>query len=467
MQAARTPGPRALALPFVLLAGALVVRIAGAQGELWLDEIWSLRLIDQMKAGDALPAIATDNNHYLNTLFMALVGGDAAPLPLRALSVLLGTMAVAAAGWLQRERGGFSVVATMALFAFAYPLVNAGSEARGYAGMLLCALIAIDATERRNPLALGIAAAVGVLFQPMMLGMIAALGLWVAWQSWRAGAGPRGAIATVATRFVWTVRLLIPLVAVIGVAVYFGGRGYSLGGVFPFDTERMLNGIARLFRFLLGLPEAVPGSAVVILVLAIVALALLLRGREDPRLSLYLITMLVMPAVMALAHLPNSHIPRYYLLPGLTFLLLLGDLLGALWARGGVARGTALLASLAILIGNALELRTFLQVGRGDVTGMLKTVVADGMGPITSNSELRDRAVLDYFLKRMRIDVPLVAYQQVCENPPRWILTSDWSGNLPQHVMIGGTACHLAFKMVAQHPSWGLSGLPWTLYRAE
>src|SRR5262249_29649009 len=150
-----------------------------ARGELWLDEIWSLHLIDQIRSGEVLPSIATDNNHYLNTLYLSLVGPDQPPLVIRALSILLGTAGVAMAGWLQRGRGTGAVILTMGLVALAYPMVNAGSEARGYAGMMLCALISIALAERaldeqnaRLGLWLGVSNVAGLLFQPLMVGMI-------------------------------------------------------------------------------------------------------------------------------------------------------------------------------------------------------------------------------------------------------------------------------------------------------
>jgi hypothetical protein len=464
--------PISIAAAVALIAGA-AFRICGAQGELWLDEIWSLHLIEQMKSGDVLPSIAYDNNHYLNTLYMALVGGTAAPLALRACSILLGTMTVAAAGWLQRDRGRFAVSATMALFAVAYPLVNAGSEARGYAGMLLCVLLAIGAAERardeprpRNDLVFGAACVVGVLFQPMMLGMVAALGLWTVWQSVRAGAGLRGTYETVRDRFIWAMRLLIPVISVVGIAVHFGRQGYGLGGFTAFALDKMIDAVARLYRFMLGLPQDTPTGLVFALVLAILALAVLMQKPGDRRLALYLIVIVVMPTAMAIMHLPNVEMSRYYLLPGVAFLLLLGDLTANLWGRGRLGSGAALLALLAVVVGNGLELRTFLRLGRGDVTGMLDRIVADGPGPITSNKERSDRPVISYFLKRMQIDIPLVDYHDVCATPPRWILTSDWSNNLPEQAVIGAPECRLAFRQVAHYESWGLSGSSWTLYRA-
>lgn len=471
LQAARDP--RLTAAFALLLLVALALRIAGATGELWLDEIWSLHLIDRIRSGVVLPSIATDNNHYLNTLYLSIVGGGGPPLIVRGFSILLGTATVAAAGWLQRERGLASVVAAMALFAVTYPLVNAGSEARGYAGMLLCALLAIAAVERardhpsqRSRLLSGIVNVLGVLFQPLMLAMVASLGIWVGAERWRA-AGSRAACRTVSGLFVWTVRLLIPVVVIIGVAVHFGRNGYVLGGVSPFDPGRMTNGIAHLFRFLLGLPEATPMALVLAIVLAVIRLAVWLRRPGDRRIWLYLIVIFVMPAAMAIAHLPNTEIPRYYLLPGIAFLLLASDLFGTLWTRGTAARIAATLAFVAIVLGNAFELAQFFEVGRGDVKDMLAIVARHGAGPITSNTELRDQPVIEYFIDKQGMDASFVNFSDVCRTHPRWILSSDLHDELPDDVTIGGPACDLRFRKQAHYDTWGLSGFPWTLYRAE
>jgi hypothetical protein len=431
-----------------------------------------LHLIDEIRRGEVLPSIATDNNHYLNTLYLWLVGPDQPPLIIRALSILLGTAGVAVAGWLQRRRGLGTVILTMALFGLCYPLVNAGSEARGYAGMMLCALISISLTERalderstRLGLWLGISNVVGVLFQPLMVGMIGSLGLWTLWVTWREQRSRRATYETARDLFAWTIRLLIPIVLVIGAAVHFGS-GYVLGGVSPFSAARMLDGISRLFRFLMGLPEATPELAVLALVLALIALALAIN-RRDRRTALYVIVLFAMPGAMAIAHLPNTEIPRYYLLPGLAFLLLLGDLYAGLERRGTAMAVVASLALTAVLIGNSFEIEKLDAVGRGDVTAMLATVAREGPGPITSNTELRDQPVIAYYLPRLGIDAALVDYADVCKTHPRWILTSDLHPDIPEGAVIGGSDCALTFHKEAHYDSWGLSGFPWTLYRAE
>ncbi len=468
-RAARDPG--LLLGSLIVLATAFTVRIVCARGELWLDEIWSLHLIDQIRSGEVLPSIATDNNHYLNTFYLWLVGPDQPPLVIRAFSILLGTAGVGMAGWLQRKRGAGAVGITMGLVGIAYPMVNAGSEARGYAGMMLCALISIALAERaleeRDPRLgfwLGVSNILGVLFQPLMVGLIGSLGLWTMWVTWREQRGLRAVYETTRDLFVWTIRLLIPVILVIGYAVHFGS-GYVLGGVSKFDTGRMLDGISRLFRFLLGLPQATPEVVVLVLVLGLTALAVALN-RHDRRVALYAIVLFAMPAAMAIAHLPNTEIPRYYLLPGLAFLLLLGDLYGSLEARGKMLGVVGGLAVTAMLFGNAYNIDKLIKVGRGDVTEMLAMVAQEGPGPISSNTELRDRPVINYYLPRLGIEAAFVNYDDVCKAPPRWLLTSDLHADIPDDVTIG-EGCALRFHKEAHYDSWGLSGFPWTLYRAE
>jgi hypothetical protein len=131
-----------------ILLLALILRILGARGELWLDELWSLKLIDEVKARhDLFWGLAVDNNHYLNTLYLYLVGADAPVLVQRGLSIALGTATVAVAGLAMRRSGAAGMLGAMVLFAVSYPMVNYGSEARGYAGLILMTLLALMLTE--------------------------------------------------------------------------------------------------------------------------------------------------------------------------------------------------------------------------------------------------------------------------------------------------------------------------------
>src|SRR5262249_46811686 len=153
------------------------------------------------------------------------------------------------------------------------------------------------------------------------------------------------------------------------------------------------------------------------------------------------------------AHLPNTEIARYHLLPGLVFLLLLSELWAILQTRGPVARGLATIALVLFILGNADALRKFYAAGRGDVVHMLTTIAEQGQGPITSNTELRDRPVLDYYMPRLGVTGPLVGFGEVCKTPPRWILATDLHPEMADEVWIG-TECSLHFRKVMHYEWW-------------
>src|SRR5277367_227554 len=71
----RHPAPGDSLLPLLLLTGliifAAIVRVIATHNDLWLDELISLRIAHAAKTPwQIFNAVHTDNNHYLNTLFL-------------------------------------------------------------------------------------------------------------------------------------------------------------------------------------------------------------------------------------------------------------------------------------------------------------------------------------------------------------------------------------------------------------
>src|SRR3954471_19649405 len=88
---------------FILLG--LALRVARAQGALWLDEgWWSKQAHDAGTPLGVFLNINHDNNHHLNSLWMQLVGFDAPPLLARALSIVTGTAAILVAALIGARR---------------------------------------------------------------------------------------------------------------------------------------------------------------------------------------------------------------------------------------------------------------------------------------------------------------------------------------------------------------------------
>jgi 4-amino-4-deoxy-L-arabinose transferase-like glycosyltransferase len=174
-------------LSLAVLLG-LALRLAAAQGGIWTDEAWSvLYARDAGGPWGVISSINHDNNHHINSWWLQLVGADASSLAMRSLSVATSTATILVAGLIGLRRGVAAAIVTALLFALSPILVLYGSEARGYAPMLLCFLLMIWTvlrwTEREDSpfpsLQLALLALIGAFSHLLMLPGVAIIGLWV------------------------------------------------------------------------------------------------------------------------------------------------------------------------------------------------------------------------------------------------------------------------------------------------
>lgn len=462
----RAPTMAWLAGGIALLLG-LALRIRGAEGDLWLDEIWSLRLAELLREGRFLvESLAVDNNHYLDTLFLLLVGPDASALALRSFSILLGLAAVPVAGTAMRRMGPAGMIAGMTLFAAAYLFVNYGSEARGYAGLILMTLLALvlverglEQPDRATVTALGIVAVVGFLFQPIMVLSLGILGLWALWASWRSSGDVKRSVQAAWRLFMPALAGLLPIVVLIGGAIFRSGT-YLIAAKTPFSPANLLEGYAGLFRALLGIPDGVPD----LLVLAVPLLTLIAAGitLRSTRTSLGVIALILFPLAVLVVQPPNVQFPRYYLVSGIVFLLLLAELFAVAWQRGLAWRVVTGVLVLAIAFGNAAEIVKLFRYGRGDPLPAMRQIAAAHQAVLLS---VRDQVVVAYLGRRHGIEVATVELAELCRRHPAFMLTSD--DDPPERLTLGQPGCTAGFQRESATPFWGLSGSSWTLYRAE
>ena len=82
-----------------------------------------------------------DNNHHLNSLWLQAIGLRASPLLARLPAIMTGSLCILAAALLTGRRSATAGIVAAILFALSPDLVVFGSEARGYAPMLLAALV--------------------------------------------------------------------------------------------------------------------------------------------------------------------------------------------------------------------------------------------------------------------------------------------------------------------------------------
>ena len=105
----------------LLIAAAAILRIRAAHNDLWLDEIWSLNLLQIVSSPlGVLTSLHYDNNHYLTTLWMFLLPGRGNWWGYRIPSVIGGIGTVVVGGLIGYRRSRVNAVILMVLTAFSY-----------------------------------------------------------------------------------------------------------------------------------------------------------------------------------------------------------------------------------------------------------------------------------------------------------------------------------------------------------
>ena len=442
----------------------LALRIAGAQGGLSLDEAWSS--VQARDAGTPLGIflnINHDNNHHLNSLWLLLVGFDAPPLLQRALSIASGTLAILVAARLGRRRGAALGLLTALLFAVSPVLVTLGSEARGYAPMslaLLTALLLIDrwlAGESRDSPALSLALCffIGALFQLTILFGLCAVAGWVFFTLRQRDGFARAAGATL--------RLFLPTATGIGLVfaiIAYGAlthQGFHFGSYDRFELVWFLHGLTEMYGYTLGLP----GMPLPLLAL-VPALLVLLPGTGVSRLPWHRLAILGFPIALAVLQAGNVGHPRYYLLCGLSLLILLAQMLWLEIRGGGWRRWVAAAAGVVILVGS-LGCDIDLAINRrGDSLATISALKARApQGARIFLDGAIGRAVLESAAASAHYPVAIV--QAECP-PPRFLYFFRFRGEARTPRLVH---CGRRYAEIAGMPARGFSGTPWTLYELQ
>jgi hypothetical protein len=454
----------------LLVAGFL--RLLGAQGELCLDEIWTLNLLAPIDSVQGvLFDISHDNNHFMTSLYLYAVGLDAAPLLQRGLSILLGTATVAIAGIVASRNGRAAALAAMLLFAISYPLVHYGSEARGYSGWIFFSLLALACLQRQlerddwgSRICMAFAVGLGFLAHLDMALTSLALGTWCLWVLWqRSGSFLK---ATVTSLWIFMPAMLAAGLVMACWVIGWERHDVTLGGKFPFSIAGFIEGYGGLFRWLAGVPVAL--SPWIFLASAIAAFLIACRfwrGRADHATSLYFVGILFLPGLLLAARLPNTEFPRHFLFCGAIFLLFLADLFGRAWERGGVRRSLAAGILAALVVGNLICCSLFFAYGRGHYVEAVAEMGRSGPIRYTGTEEFRTSMLVEFFSRRAGLDARYVKPQDRCRTPPDWLLVENPAPPPPRESTLGAPDCALRFVQQDRFPAWGLSGATWVLFR--
>lgn len=363
--------PRNKMLAAILIV-ALALRIAMANGGIWMDEAWSA--IFAQHVGTPIGIffrINHDNNHHLNTLWLQLTGMGAPSLLMRAPAILCGTIAVYVAARFARGDGTAPMLVTAALFAVSPFMMLYSSEARGYAPVtlaMLCLLLFtrewIDgAPMRRN--AAAVAAGLGMFSHMVMLPALVLIAGW----AWLAKGGLKRPVDAAKQAFAALDLALITGFAIgffiIGGAITQGGLAFA--SYSPYRFIDMLRGVNEMAGLVLGTdPLGIDPAASVTALGVLIGVLLLIRPPARSSLQLLcLILVVAMPVAVVLLNLGNSQFGRYHLIAAIGLLLLIGNRIGLLIDRGGAARAVGFIALAGTLGLMFSHDRQFIAFARG------------------------------------------------------------------------------------------------------
>ena len=455
------------ALATIILLG-FALRLLSARGGLWVDEAWSAQFVAQSgSAWGIFWRINHDNNHYLNSLWILLVGPYAPPLLIRAFSIVTGTLAIAVAGAIGWRRDAATGLIAALLFAVSPILVAYGAEARGYGPMLLAMLGSVllidrwlDRASNRNdaPPAWTLAALTlaGLLAQLTYLFALAAFAGWIV-----TARGRRGSIdSAVAT----TARALGPSVAVLALVVAFvvaaasaSTTGFQAGGYPGFTRAAFVDVLAETIAYTTGFALLASSATIGVALLAIAAL--LVRAHPDRR-RFYLFATIAFPLVLGVAlwRIGNAGFARYYLVAVVGLLLLLADSASVAIHRGGWRKGVAIVLTVLLVWACLHRDYALAAAARGDPARAIATMRTRlPRGATVLVDTIRPISVLDVAARSN--GYPL-AIRQSC--PAAGFVFIDLDPQTAPASMIA--RCNDRYRLLQTGRHLALSGLDWALY---
>lgn len=447
----------------VLIAAA--IRIAGINCQLWLDEIWSIRLAQ--KAGSPLGVffISHDNNHWLNTLLLYFIGPGRAFWTYHVFPEICGIGTVALGGLLARPNGSRQTFCALVLLGASEFLVEYSTEARGYAPAgfftLLCLWllqIHLMRPRRLTAVLMSMSAVLGLLSHLTFVVILAGLAAT--------------SIAALHRRLSWSGVILhaamwwaVPLVIL--AALYFVDvRGMTRGGGPPTPDDLPSQAAAMVLGIPVGSVVA-PVMGIVAMVICGVQIVRLVRA-GCPAAWFFVAALLLVPALLFFWPRTTYLHPRYVYVAVPVMFVLIGIELGS-WLSGRLpARfvAAALLAGFCVVNGRLIS--NFLHLGRGDYRGALAFLMShtDGRDIVVGADRhpVSTLMVLEYYGNGVLDNRRLLTLngEEWGDQWPQWIVAEE---DLGPYI---NTTDGAPFVRQANFPNGAVtSGIPWTIYEAQ
>ena len=459
-----------IAVSILLFVVVVAIRVRAAQNDLWLDEIWSLDLVDQISSpGEVFSHIHSDNNHYLNSLWLYICGFQGNWGGYRIPSILAGSGTVVLAWLIGRRRDVTNAIMAMLLTGFSYVLILYSSEARGYSTLIFFSVLSyylLDCYLRDRQWQIGLLFSLTACF-----GLISHLEftifffssfLWASYRLIKSGSGFKQAIGPLAVCYAIPTVLLALLYRIdIRYMMIAGG-----------DQPGLFKCYATSLAWALGMPPLFPTWATFGIAVLIFLACLHQLWREKPDLIVFFGgAVVVMPILLAIAQGSEVLYVRYFIVSIAFFLLLMSFLLASLytaWGRKGKILCTCLL--IGYVIANGWHLMALFKFGRGNNGQAIHYLLETSkQTPVTvgGDQDFRIGTVVDFY-NRTEIgnhSLRYITMKNWPANGVEWLICEkeSYADPVPPGQVLTDRKGH-KYELAKIFPTAPLSGLHWFVY---
>lgn len=465
-----------------MAAAALIgcgLRVLAVRGELWLDEAWSVLLVQD--AGSPL-ALATevrhDNNHLLNSLWLWVVGPRALPECQRFPSLAFSVFSLALLWRLvRRENLGWAGAIWACLVALSYPLIVVGTEARGYSVAIAAAVAAFALALRLRKADAGRGAAcifavissVGVLSHAMFILFFLPVAAWIAlerrrsgrgWSdpvTWGALAAPLGTFSALGLFFYRDMTIgggpQAPYVQVVLSALSLGFGGEELSA---FDPQ-----------------GAAAAAGIGILAVAIASIEAFLWLREDRAVASLVVSIIAAPLVAVMVVRPDFILGRYFNISLLFLYLMVARWIARLARQGIFGASLAAVLVVGIAAGNLRHGRELLSFQRSHFEEMVVSLLSDsgpqrGAVTISGGHANRNEIRLSHLRLRGALtgSVVFVDEPAATASPPDFVIEESLERS-PKPPAESLTAYGARYSLKDFYPAPFMSGAALSVYKRD
>ena len=453
----------------IVVALSIIPRIFGIFSDFWLDEIWSyFRLLPLKSPIEIFTKFRSDNNHFLNSLFMFLIGDTGHWYRYRLLSLTTGLLTIPLV-WISMKKTdrAEACIATI-LTAASYLLINFSSEARGYAAVVFFSAAAWYCLQRRLSnrsltwaILLWFSICLGLLSHLTFLFVFVAAAIWLPYDRMKRHEG----WASIAKE--WLTCFGVPVAFSACFYVLVVSRIRVVGG----PEYNLLDILAETFSYTGGEGQFVNQLTIAwgLVTAGLIGWSLFLlwkRGRSE---WLFLLTVIFLaPAAALMIHRPQVLFVRYFLIDIFFGYIALSFLLADFLKSSKLPARVAVMVFLAVfLAGNGFQAARLMEFGRGGYRQAMQFIgETTPWEQITliSDHPVRNGKLVDFykrFLPPKKDALLLTDYPP--SSPPDWIIlhSTDEPPRFTEHVKDGYGNLYTQRKL---YQYAGPSGWCWAIY---